>query len=146
MGTDRRLISSGSSFEQTIGYSRAVVEGPFAWVSGTTGFDYDAMTISDNVVEQADQALVNISSALERAGFAMADVVRVRYLLTDRAHAEACFPVFGRWFGDIRPAATMEVVGLLDDAMLIEIEVTAYKPAPQGWLAGGTALGLGVLS
>jgi enamine deaminase RidA (YjgF/YER057c/UK114 family) len=132
MGTDRRLISSGSSFEQTIGYSRAVVEGPFAWVSGTTGFDYDAMTISDNVVEQADQALANISSALERAGFAMADVVRVRYLLTDRAHAEACFPVFGRWFGGIRPAATMEVVGLLDDAMLIEIEVTAYKPAPQG--------------
>lgn len=128
MGTDRRLISSGSSFEPIIGYSRAVVEGPFAWVSGTTGYDYDAMTISDDVVEQADQALKNIAKALEGAGFSIADVVRVRYLLTSREYAELCFPVFGRWFGEFRPAATMEVVGLLDDAMKIEIEVTAYKP------------------
>ncbi len=128
MGTERRLISSGSPFEQTIGYSRAVVEGPFAWVSGTTGYDYSAMTISDDAASQADQALSTIEKALETVGFGIADVVRVRYLLTDRAYAEQCYPVFGRWFGHIRPAATMEVVGLLDDAMKIEIEVTAYKP------------------
>lgn len=128
MGTDRRLISSGSPFEQTIGYSRAVVEGPWAWVSGTTGYDYATMSISDDVAEQADQALSTIAKALESVGFGMADVVRVRYLLTSREHAEPCFPVFGRWFGHTRPAATMEVVGLLDDAMKIEIEVTAYKP------------------
>jgi len=129
MGTERRLLSSGSPFEQTIGYSRAVVEGPFAWVSGTTGYDYAAMTISDEVAEQAEQAMRTISRALDSVGFGMADVVRVRYLFTDRADAEPCYPVFGRWFGHTRPAATMEVVGLLDDAMKIEIEVTAYKPA-----------------
>lgn len=128
MGADRTLVSSGSPFEQSIGYSRAVVEGPFAWVSGTTGYDYSTMTISDDVAEQADQALTTISKALESVGFSLEDVVRVRYLLTDRAHAELCYPVFGRWFSRSRPAATMEVVGLLDDAMKIEIEVTAYKP------------------
>ena len=128
MGAFRKLISSGSPFEQTIGYSRAVVEGPWAFVSGTTGYDYESMTISDDVAVQADQALKNISKALADADFSLADVVRVRYLLTSRDFAEPCFPVFGRWFGDIRPAATMEVVGLLDDAMKIEIEVTAYKP------------------
>lgn len=128
MGTDRRLISSGSAFEGTMGYSRAVVEGPFAWVSGTTGYDYAAMTISSDPAEQADQALANIEAALGKAGFAMADVVRVRYLLTGKEHFDAIVPVLGKWFGDIRPAATLEVVGLLDDAMLIEVEVTAYKP------------------
>ncbi len=129
MGTERRLVSSGSPFEQTIGYSRAVVEGPFVWVSGTTGYDYSAMTISDDVAQQADQALATIAKSLDSVGFSIEDVVRVRYLLTDRADAELCYPVFGRWFAHIRPAATMEVVGLLDDAMKIEIEVTAYKPA-----------------
>lgn len=129
MGADRRLISSGSPFEQTIGYSRAVVDGPFAWVSGTTGYNYATMTISDDVAEQAEQAMTTISKALDSVGFGMADVVRVRYLFTDRADAERCYPVFGRWFGHIRPAATMEVVGLLDDAMKIEIEVTAYRAA-----------------
>lgn len=128
MGDQRRLISSGSPFEQTIGYSRAVVEGPWAWVSGTTGYDYEAMTISDDVAEQADQALRNIAKALGEVGLGLEDVVRVRYLLTAREFAEPCFPVFGKWFGEIRPAATMEVVGLLDDAMKIEIEVTAYRP------------------
>jgi len=132
MGTDRRLISSGSPFEQTIGYSRAVVEGPWVWVSGTTGYDYHAMSISGDVVEQAEQALTTISKALQSVGFGMEDVVRVRYLLTDRADAESCFPVFGRWFGHSRPAATMEVVGLLDEAMKIEIEVTAYNPQARG--------------
>lgn len=131
MGEDRRLVSSGSAFEQSIGYSRAVVEGPFAWVSGTTGYDYDAMTISPDAATQADQALANIAKALEPVGFSMKDVVRVRYLLTDRAYGEQCFPVFGRWFEHTRPAATMEIVGLLDEAMKIEIEVTAYKPEAQ---------------
>ena len=129
MGAERRLISSGSPFEHTIGYSRAVVEGPWAWVSGTTGYDYETMSISEDVTEQADQALKNIAKALSEVGLGLEDVVRVRYLLTAREYAEPCFPVFGRWFGDIRPAATMEVVGLLDDAMKIEIEVTAYRPA-----------------
>lgn len=129
MGTDRRLISSGSAFEATMGYSRAVVEGDFAWVSGTTGYDYDAMTISPDPAQQADQALANIEAALVKAGFAMADVVRVRYLLTGKDHFEAIVPVLGKWFGDIRPAATLEVVGLLDESMLIEVEVTAYRPS-----------------
>jgi len=146
MGADRRLVSSGSPFEQTIGYSRAVVEGPFAWVSGTTGYDYRTMTISDDVAEQADQALTTISNALDTVGFSIGDVVRVRYLLTDRAFAEECFPVFGRWFAHIRPAATMEVVGLLDDAMKIEIEVTAYRPDAQNWFAGGAGLAFGAVS
>lgn len=128
MGADRRLISSGSPFEQVIGYSRAVVEGPWAWVSGTTGYDYETMTISGDVVEQADQALSNIAAALSEVGLSLDDVVRVRYLLTQREDAEKCFPVFGKWFRDIRPAATMEVVQLLDEAMKIEIEVTAYRP------------------
>ena len=129
MGAERRLISSGSPFEHTIGYSRAVVEGPWAWVSGTTGYNYETMSISEDVTEQADQALKNIAKALSEVGLGLEDVVRVRYLLTAREYAEPCFPIFGRWFGDIRPAATMEVVGLLDDAMKIEIEVTAYRPA-----------------
>src|SRR5690554_4155401 len=84
MGADRRLISSGSPFEQTIGYSRAVVEGPWAWVSGTTGYNYETMDISDDVVEQADQALANIAAALSEVGLSLDDVVRVRYLLTSR--------------------------------------------------------------
>ena len=129
MGSDRRLISSGSAFEGTMGYSRAVTEGPFAWVSGTTGYDYATMTISPDPAVQADQALANIEAALAKAGFAMADVVRVRYLLTGKEHFDAIVPVLGKWFGEIRPAATLEVVGLLDEQMLIEVEVTAYKPA-----------------
>jgi enamine deaminase RidA (YjgF/YER057c/UK114 family) len=127
MGSHRRLVSSGSAFEATMGYSRAVVEGPFAWVSGTTGYDYATMTISPDAAVQADQALANIEVALNKAGFAMADVVRVRYLLTGKDHFDAIVPVLGKWFGDIRPAATLEVVGLLDEAMHIEVEVTAYK-------------------
>ena len=124
---ERRLISSGSVFEHEIGYSRAVVDGDWVHVSGTTGFDYAAMTISDDVVEQAEQVWRNIDAALTEAGASVADIVRVRYLLPDAADFEPCFPVLRRWLGEVRPAATMQVCGLSDPRMRIEIEVTAHK-------------------
>lgn len=123
----RRLISSGSPFERNIGYSRAVVEGEWVFVSGTTGFDYETMTISDNVVEQAEQCLLNIEKALSDAGSRIADVVRVRYILPRVEDFERCWPVLWRCFGDVRPAATMIAAGLSDARMKIEIEVTARK-------------------
>jgi enamine deaminase RidA (YjgF/YER057c/UK114 family) len=121
----RRLISSGSTFERDIGYSRAVVDGEWVFVSGTTGFDYSTMTISDDVEQQAEQCLRNIEFALKQASAAMADVVRVTYLLPDANDFLRCWPVLRRWFGDVRPAATMMSVGLADPRMRIEIEVTA---------------------
>ena len=124
----RRLISSGSTFEEQIGYSRAVVDGDWVFVSGTTGFDYATMTISDDVIEQAEQTLRNIAAALDAAGVRVEDVVRVRYLLPDADDFEACWPVLRRWFGEVRPAATMMQVGLSDPRMRIEIEVTAKRP------------------
>jgi enamine deaminase RidA (YjgF/YER057c/UK114 family) len=123
----RRLISSGSTFEEAIGYSRAVVQGEWIHVSGTTGFDYTAMTISDDVVAQAEQCLHNIAAALAEAGASLSDVVRVHYLLPDPADFGPCWPTLKRWFGDIRPAATMMAVGLADPRMKIEIEVTAQR-------------------
>ncbi len=123
----RRLISSGSTFEEQVGYSRAVVDGEWVFVAGTTGFDYATMTISDDVVEQAEQTLRNIAVALAEAGSTIDDVVRVRYLLPDAADFEPCWPVLRRWFGDVRPAATMMQVGLQDPRMRIEIEVTARR-------------------
>jgi 2-iminobutanoate/2-iminopropanoate deaminase len=125
----RRLISSGSSFETDIGYSRAVVDGRWVFVSGTTGFDYTSMTISPDVVAQAEQCMRNISAALVEAGSTLADVVRVHYLLPDAEDFELCWPILRRYFGAIRPAATMMVVGLSDPRMRIEIEVTALRPA-----------------
>ncbi len=121
----RRLISSGSTFEAEIGYSRAVVDGDWVFVSGTTGFDYARMTIPDGVVAQCEQALANIAAALSEAGASLADVVRVRYVLPDARDFEPCWPVLRRHFGDARPAATMISAGLLDPRMKIEIEVTA---------------------
>ena len=123
----RRLISSGSTFEQQIGYSRAVVDGDWVFVSGTTGFDYATMTISDDVVAQAEQCLRNIEAALAEAGASFADVVRVHYLLPDRDDFEPCWPVLRRCFGDVGPAATMLQCGLADPRMRIEIEVTARR-------------------
>jgi enamine deaminase RidA (YjgF/YER057c/UK114 family) len=123
----RRLISSGSSFERQIGYSRAVVDGDWVFVSGTTGFDYETMTISNNVVEQAERCLINIEKALLEAGSRMADVVRVRYILPNVEDFEPCWPVLRRYLGEIRPAATMIAAGLSDPRMKIEIEVTARK-------------------
>jgi enamine deaminase RidA (YjgF/YER057c/UK114 family) len=121
----RRRISSGSRFEEQIGYSRAVVDGDYVHVSGTTGYDYATMTLSDDVVEQAEQCVVNIAAALDEAGCTFADVVRVRYLLPDRDDFEPCWPVLRRAFGEARPAATMQQCGLIDARVRIEIEVTA---------------------
>ena len=123
----RTFISSGSSFEAQIGYSRAVVAGDWVFVSGTTGFDYSNMTISDDLVEQTEQCLKNIESALQQAGSLMADVVRVTYVLPDASQFESCWPVLRKYFGDVRPAAMMISAGLADPRMLIEIEVTALK-------------------
>ncbi len=125
----RRLISSGSAFEREIGYSRAVVDGDWVFVSGTTGFDYATMTISDDVREQAEQCLRNIEKALADAGARMSDVVRVRYILPRVEDFEPCWPVLRRYFGETRPAATMISAGLSDRRMKIEIEVTARKNA-----------------
>jgi enamine deaminase RidA (YjgF/YER057c/UK114 family) len=124
----RRLISSGSPFEAGIGYSRAVVDGAWVFVSGTTGFDYATMAISDDVCEQAEQALRNIAHALAEAGSSFADVVRVRYILPNAADFEPCWPVLRRHFGEVRPASTMIAAGLSDPRMKIEIEVTAHRP------------------
>jgi enamine deaminase RidA (YjgF/YER057c/UK114 family) len=125
----RRLISSGSSFESEIGYSRAVVDGEWIFISGTTGFDYKTMTISSDVVAQAEQCLRNIDAALAEAGAAAADIVRVRYILPRVEDFEPCWSVLRRYFGAIRPAATMIAAGLTDPRMKIEIEVTARKHA-----------------
>ncbi len=122
----RRLISSGSTFESQIGYSRAVVSGDWVFVSGTTGYDYSTMTISDDVEEQARQALKNIGAALAEAGATFADVVRVHYLLPDGDDFEKTWPALQEVFGEVRPAATMFVAGLSSPAMKIEIEVTAH--------------------
>lgn len=125
----RRLISSGSSFEADIGYSRAVVDGDWIFVSGTTGFDYNTMTISADVREQAEQTIQNIKRALAEAGSSLADVVRVRYILPDAADFEPCWPVLRQHLGEVRPAATMIAAGLADPRMKIEIEVTARRAA-----------------
>ena len=124
----RRMISSDSWFEHEVGYSRAIVDGGFVFVAGTTGFDYATMTISDEVVEQAEQALRNIADALAEAGATMNHVARVRHILPDMADFEPCWPVLRRWFGDSRPAMTVFSAALLDPRMKIEIEVTAKLP------------------
>src|SRR5215471_10910643 len=126
----RKLISSGSTFEQQIGYSRAVVAGEWVFVSGTTGFDYSSMTISDTLVEQTEQCLKNIESALREAGAGLKDVVRVTYVLPNGAEFEQCWPVLHKYFGEVRPAAMMISAGLADPRMKIEIEVTALKQTP----------------
>jgi enamine deaminase RidA (YjgF/YER057c/UK114 family) len=123
----RQLISSGSKFEADIGYSRAVVDGEWVFVSGTTGFNYSTMTIEDDVVAQCEQTLKNIEAALKQAKASFADVVRVHYLITQAEDFEKCWPVVGKVFGEIRPAIVVMVVGLTDPRMKIEIEVTALK-------------------
>lgn len=129
--SERQRISQGSTFEEQAGYSRAVVDGRWVFVAGTTGFDYSTMTISDDIVEQVDRALTNIADALERAGSSADDVVRVTYLVANPDDFESCWPSLRTFFDGARPAATMMVVGLLDPRIKIEIEVTALKRSPQ---------------
>ena len=123
----RKLISSGSTFESEIGYSRAVVQGDWIFVSGTTGFDYSTMTIRERIDEQCEQCLKNIDAALVEAGASLKDVVRVRYIVPSAEDFSKCWPILRKYFGDVRPAATMISARLLDPRMLIEIEVTALR-------------------
>jgi enamine deaminase RidA (YjgF/YER057c/UK114 family) len=123
----RQLISSGSQFEHDIGYSRAVLDGEWVFVSGTTGFDYETMTISDNLLEQTEQCLKNIQSALRQADAEFADVVRVTYVLPNAARFPDCWPILRKYLGTVRPAAMMISAGLADPRMQIEIEVTARR-------------------
>lgn len=123
----RKLISSGSSFEKEIGYSRAVVEGNWVFVSGTTGYNYETMSIENDIVAQTEQCMKNIVLALEQANSKIEDVVRVTYILPNTADFEKCWPTLRKYFGQIRPAATMFSAGLADPKMKIEIQVTALK-------------------
>jgi enamine deaminase RidA (YjgF/YER057c/UK114 family) len=123
----RQLISSGSTFEKEIGYSRAVVAGDWVFVAGTTGFDYATMSIAQGLAEQTEQCLKNIASALQQAGSSIEDVVRVTYVLPNGAEFPECWPVLRKYFGEVRPAAMMISAGLADPRMRIEIEVTALK-------------------
>lgn len=123
----RKLISTGSPFEETAGYSRAVVDGDMCFVAGTTGYDYATMSMPENIEQQTRNCLATIAAALKEGGFDMADVVRARYYVTDRAFVSHVYPILGETFGYIRPAATMIVCGLAEPEMKIEIEVTARK-------------------
>ena len=121
----RQLISSGSEFEEKIGYSRAVVDGDYVFVSGTTGYDYSSMTISSDVIDQANQCFQNIEKALLEAGSSLDQCVRVRYIFPNGDDFEPCWPVFRKYLSVAKPAATVVIAGLLDQEMKLEIEVTA---------------------
>jgi enamine deaminase RidA (YjgF/YER057c/UK114 family) len=124
---ERQLISSGSSFEQRIGYSRAMVAGDWVFVSGTTGFDYSTMTISADVVEQTRQTFRNIEAALQKAGSSLKDAVRVTYYVVNADDWPKIYPVFKEFLAESRPASTALICGLIDPRMKIEIEITARK-------------------
>jgi len=123
----RRYLTTGSAFERDFAYSRAVVQEPFCFVSGITGYDYARMTLADGIVAQAEQAFKTLSAVLDEAGFGLQDIVRVQYTLTDRDLAGDLSGVLQRWLGSVRPAATLVLAELLDPDMLIEIEVTALR-------------------
>jgi len=122
-----KRISTGSPFETSMGYSRAVVKGGWCFVSGVTGYDYATMTMPDGIAAQARNCFATIRSVLDQAGFAMEDIVRVQYTITDAALMETLVPELGAAMGSIRPAATMVIAGLIRPEMLVEIEVTAFK-------------------
>ncbi len=126
---ERRLISTGSPFEKQAGYSRAVVMGEYCFVSGTTGYDYETMAMPESVSDQTRNIFKTIEKALIEAGFALSDVVRANYIITDESYSADVFAVTGEHFSEIRPAATMIVAGLIKPEMKVEIEVTAYRPA-----------------
>jgi len=121
----KKLISSGSAFEQSFAYSRAVVDGDYVFVSGTTGYDYDSMEISADLVEQTEQCFKNMAKVLAEAGSNLNQVVRIRYIVPDKKDFALCAPIIQKYLSEARPAATMFEAGLLNDAMKIEIEVTA---------------------
>ncbi|WP_437397922.1 RidA family protein [Flagellimonas lutimaris] len=123
----RNLISSGSTFEEKISYSRVVVDGNMVFVSGTTGYNYETMSIKEDIVEQTEQCFLNIEAALNKAGSGLKDIVRVMYILPDAKDFEKCWPVFRKYLGDVRPSATMISAGLAHEDMKIEIQVTALK-------------------
>lgn len=123
----RKLITTGSPFEKAAGYSRAVVQGDWCFVAGTTGYDYESMQMPESVEQQTRNALLTIENTLKEAGFSLSDIVRAQYHITDAADSGRVFPVLGEIFGEIRPAATMVVSGLIRPEMRIEIEVTAFK-------------------
>ncbi|MFA9230687.1 MAG: RidA family protein [Microgenomates group bacterium] len=122
-----KRISTGSPFEATMGYSRAIVKGGWCFVSGVTGYDYVSMKMADGAANQAHQCFKTIASVLTEAGFEMSDIVRVQYTVTNASLVDSIIPVLGEALGDIRPAATMVIAGLIRPEMLIEIEVTAFK-------------------
>jgi len=121
----RKLLSSGSPFEEKIGYSRAVIDGDYVFVSGTTGYEYSDMSISSDVVEQTNQCFKNIEKVLLEANSSLANIVRIHYIYPNKFDFEPCWPVLQKYLGEIRPAATMFEAGLLDENMKVEIEVTA---------------------
>ena len=125
--SERKLISTGSSFEVTMGYSRAVIQGDWAFVSGVTGYDYATMEMPAGIADQARNCFETIKSALEEGGFTLSDAVRVQYTVTDAKLVDALIPALGEYMGNVRPAATIVVAGLLKPEMLIEIEITAFK-------------------
>lgn len=127
MPSPRQLISTGSPFEQTMGYSRAVVQGDWCFVSGVTGYDYATMEMPNDVAVQARFCFETIRSVLAEAGFEMADIARVQYTVTERELVTRVQPVLEKYLGDVRPAATMVIAGLIDVEMKIEIEVTAFR-------------------
>jgi enamine deaminase RidA (YjgF/YER057c/UK114 family) len=126
---NRKLISSGSEFETKIGYSRAVVDGDLIFVSGTTGYNYQNMSISENVVDQAEQCFNNIEKVLKEAESSIEDIVRITYMLANKKDFEPCWAVFQKWLSSVRPAATMFEAGLINEDIKIEIQVTARKRA-----------------
>lgn len=123
----RRLISTGSPYEQDFGYSRAVVQGSWCFVSGVTGYDYTTMKMAEGVAAQARNCFLTLHKVLDEAGFSLSETVRVQYAVVSRDLIPALGPVLGEAFGDIRPAATMIVADLIEPEMLIEIEITAFK-------------------
>ncbi len=123
----RQKISSGSTFEDQMAYSRAVVDGNWIFVSGTTGYDYETMTISDNIIEQTEQCFINIENVLKEAKSSLKDIVRITYILPNSANFSTCWPILRKYLGEIRPAATMFSAGLANPEMKIEIQVTALK-------------------
>ena len=127
MKSTRKLISTGSPFEKTMGYSRAVVQGDWCFISGVTGYDYATMKMPETIAEQASNCFMTIENVLKSANFSMKDTVRVQYTLTDSKLVDAVLPALGKAFGEIRPAATMVIAGLIRPEMLIEIEVTAFR-------------------